>query len=125
MRSVNYWILATTLAVMAGGTSFASDVAENLPAYQKVQGVGGNLDSIESDTRNNLMTHWAEDFAALYPIVHIPIEGKDSSRAPSALTHIDPARPIAHNTGQRRPAGEFCAGPIRQQVPWWQKRASH
>ena len=45
----------------------------------------GNLNSIGSDTLNNLMTFWAEGFKALYPNVNIQIEGKGSSTAPPAL----------------------------------------
>jgi phosphate transport system substrate-binding protein len=56
-----------------------------LPEYQKVPGVSGNLNSIGSDTLNNLMTLWAEGFAKFYPNVNIQIEGKGSSTAPPAL----------------------------------------
>jgi phosphate transport system substrate-binding protein len=47
--------------------------------------VSGNLNSIGSDTLNNLMTLWAEGFQAVYPNVRIQIEGKGSSTAPPAL----------------------------------------
>lgn len=53
--------------------------------YAPVSGVSGNLNSIGSDTLNNLMTLWAEGFRALYPNVNIQIEGKGSSTAPPAL----------------------------------------
>jgi phosphate transport system substrate-binding protein len=57
----------------------------NLPSYAKVSGVSGNLNSIGSDTLNNLMTLWAEGFRKQYPNVKIQIEGKGSSTAPPAL----------------------------------------
>ncbi len=57
----------------------------NLKNYESVGGVSGNLNSIGSDTLNNLMTLWAEGFRALYPNVNIQIEGKGSSTAPPAL----------------------------------------
>jgi phosphate transport system substrate-binding protein len=60
-------------------------VDENLENYTPVSGVSGNLNSIGSDTLNNLMTYWAEGFRALYPDVNIQIEGKGSSTAPPAL----------------------------------------
>jgi phosphate transport system substrate-binding protein len=60
-------------------------VDPNLPAYERVGGVSGNLNSIGSDTLNNLMTLWAEGFQAIYPNVKIQIEGKGSSTAPPAL----------------------------------------
>lgn len=57
----------------------------NLKGYVKVTGVSGNLNSIGSDTLNNLMTLWAEGFRKQYPNVKIQIEGKGSSTAPPAL----------------------------------------
>ncbi len=56
-----------------------------LPQYKAVSGVSGNLNSIGSDTLNNLMTLWAEGFKKAYPNVNIQIEGKGSSTAPPAL----------------------------------------
>lgn len=56
-----------------------------LPTYEPVQGVSGNLNSIGSDTLNNLMTFWAEGFQEKYPNVNIQIEGKGSTTAPPAL----------------------------------------
>lgn len=53
--------------------------------YKKVPGVTGNLNSIGSDTLNNLMTLWAEGFRKIYPGVIIQVEGKGSSTAPPAL----------------------------------------
>jgi phosphate transport system substrate-binding protein len=60
-------------------------VDAKIPAYAKTQGVSGNLNSVGSDTLNNLMTMWAEGFRKLYPNVNIQIEGKGSSTAPPAL----------------------------------------
>lgn len=56
-----------------------------LSEYKAVQGVSGKIRSIGSDTMNNVMTHWAENFKKLYPGVDIEIEGKGSSTAPPAL----------------------------------------
>jgi phosphate transport system substrate-binding protein len=56
-----------------------------LKTYAKVSGVSGNVNSIGSDTLNNLMTLWAEGFRKQYPNVRIQIEGKGSSTAPPAL----------------------------------------
>ena len=47
--------------------------------------LAGTLDSIGSDSLNNLMTYWAEAFRALHPNVTLQIEGKGSSTAPTAL----------------------------------------
>jgi phosphate transport system substrate-binding protein len=73
-------VLGSVLIAMA---QVAVDPA--LKPYEKVSGVSGNLNSIGSDTLNNLMTLWAEGFRAIYPNVNIQIEGKGSSTAPPAL----------------------------------------
>lgn len=72
---------------IASLTAFAGParVDEALAPYQRVEGVSGNLNSIGSDTLNNLMALWAEGFRALYPNVNIQVEGKGSSTAPPAL----------------------------------------
>jgi phosphate transport system substrate-binding protein len=56
-----------------------------IKGYEKVSGVDGSLNSIGSDTLNNLMTYWAEAFNKLYPNVKIQVEGKGSATAPPAL----------------------------------------
>jgi phosphate transport system substrate-binding protein len=56
-----------------------------LKPYEPVSGISGNLNSVGSDTLNNLMTFWAEGFAKFYPNVKIQIEGKGSGTAPPAL----------------------------------------
>ncbi|MFN3532686.1 MAG: PstS family phosphate ABC transporter substrate-binding protein [Candidatus Brocadia sp.] len=69
-------------AVVAGETIH---VDPKIKSYAKVGGVSGNLNSIGSDTMNNLMTYWAEGFNKVYPNVKIQIEGKGSTTAPPAL----------------------------------------
>ncbi len=68
-------------------TSWAKEDMDdpNWKSYKRVSGVSGNLNSIGSDTLNNLMTLWAEGFRKQYPNVKIQIEGKGSSTAPPAL----------------------------------------
>ena len=75
-------------AVVAGSVFLqgqAQQVDAGLPAYQRVSGVSGSLNSVGSDTMNNMMTLWAESFRKAYPNVKIQIEGKGSSTAPPAL----------------------------------------
>jgi phosphate transport system substrate-binding protein len=60
-------------------------VDTQIPPYRAMQGVSGNIKSIGSDTMNNLMTLWAEEFNKFYPNVKVEIEGKGSSTAPAAL----------------------------------------
>ncbi len=76
-----------TSALLAALPVFAekSHLDPALPAYTAVAGVAGNLNSMGSDTLNNLMTLWAEGFKKAYPNVNIQIEGKGSSTAPPAL----------------------------------------
>ena len=78
--------LASGVAAMAFATASAAGVDEALPEYKAVSGVSGNFSSVGSDTLNNLMTLWAEDFKRFYPNVNIQIQGAGSSTAPPALT---------------------------------------
>ena len=77
----------TASAMLGASTVWAKEEMEdpNWVSYAKVSGVSGNLNSIGSDTLNNLMTLWAEGFRKQYPNVKIQIEGKGSSTAPPAL----------------------------------------
>lgn len=80
-------VLALVLLTVSAGSVFAGPlkVDVNISEYVKVQGVAGNLNSVGSDTLNNMMTFWAEGFRKKYPNVNIQIEGKGSSTAPPAL----------------------------------------
>ena len=78
-------ISLSTASLLAPVTLMA-DVDPNLPDYVRASGVSGNLSSIGSDTLNNLMTLWAEEFAKFYPNVNVQIQGAGSSTAPPALT---------------------------------------
>ena len=60
-------------------------VDQHLPTYTKVEGISGTLNSVGSDTMNNLLKFWGEAFRKYYPGVNIQIEGKGSSTAPPAL----------------------------------------
>ena len=79
--------LTVVAAAMTFGISAAvASVDPEIPAYERVSGVSGNVTSIGSDTLNNLMTLWAEEYAKFYPNVNIQIQGAGSSTAPTALT---------------------------------------
>ena len=81
------------ILALCGAVALSASVANaqtiqvdaDLPSYEKVSGISGNLNSIGSDTLNNLMTLWAEGFKKVYPNVNVQIEGKGSSTAPPAL----------------------------------------
>jgi phosphate transport system substrate-binding protein len=87
MQTVVKFLGLTLLILVVATTAIASPlkVDVNLSDYVKVQGVAGNLNSVGSDTLNNMMTFWAEGFRKKYPNVNIQIEGKGSSTAPPAL----------------------------------------
>ncbi len=76
-------VCALTFGQVAGAQTVKVD--PDIPSYTKVTGVSGNIDSVGSDTMNNLMTFWCEGFAKFYPNVKCQIEGKGSSTAPPAL----------------------------------------
>ena len=80
---------AAALLVFAslGGLALAQavKVEDSITGYAKTSGVSGNINSVGSDTMNNLMTLWAESFLKMYPNVKIQVEGKGSSTAPPAL----------------------------------------
>jgi phosphate transport system substrate-binding protein len=56
-----------------------------LPEYTPVSGISGNLNSIGSDSMNNLMQLWGDGFRMFYPNVNIQVQGLGSSTAPAAL----------------------------------------
>jgi phosphate transport system substrate-binding protein len=78
-------LAASVVLLVTSAFAQKVDVDPSIPAYSQTSGVSGNLNSIGSDTLNNLMTFWAEGFKKEYPNVNIQIEGKGSSTAPPAL----------------------------------------
>ncbi len=76
-------ILLATMPSAQADSALAVDPA--IKPYAKTEGVSGNVNSIGSDTLNNLMALWTEGFRAIYPNVNIQVEGKGSSTAPPAL----------------------------------------
>lgn len=74
-------IIAICVMLLAGTLAAETKLQE----YKVVSGISGTLNSIGSDTLNNMMTLWAESFKRKYPNVTIQIEGKGSSTAPPAL----------------------------------------
>ena len=73
------------LAAAVAANAAPTHVDAKIKKYTSVAGVSGNLNSIGSDSLNNLMTYWAEGFKKKYPSVNIQIEGKGSATAPPAL----------------------------------------
>ncbi len=78
-------MMAALVALGAPALAQQVQVDPALPAYQKTSGISGNINSVGSDTMNNMMTLWAEAFLKMYPNVKVQVEGKGSSTAPAAL----------------------------------------
>jgi phosphate transport system substrate-binding protein len=79
-------IAAIASVLLLGGVVSAQvQLDPGLLPYKAASGVSGNISSVGSDTLNNLMTFWAEQFARYYPNAKVQIEGKGSSTAPPAL----------------------------------------
>jgi len=81
--SFNLALALTALATTASAQTVKVDAG--IPAYAKASGVSGSVNSVGSDTMNNMMTFWGEAFSKIYPNVKIQVEGKGSSTAPPAL----------------------------------------
>ncbi len=89
IRSVSRVLgVAALVTLLWSSAPVRADIAvdKDMPDYTRVSGVAGSIKSVGSDTMNNLMTLWLEEFLGLYPNVQGEIEGKGSSTAPPALT---------------------------------------
>ena len=84
MKKIAALVGVIAVAGFASGAQ-AIELDPRFQPYKPTSGVSGSLKSIGSDTLNNVMTLWAEDFRKAYPSVQIEIEGKGSSTAPPAL----------------------------------------
>ncbi|MEQ9096833.1 phosphate-binding protein [Leptolyngbya valderiana BDU 20041] len=85
--TIRNWTVGLAATVVGASALMAAgpEIDSKLPTYRPTSGVSGNIKSIGSDTMNNLMTLWGEEFKAFYPAVQIEVEGKGSSTAPPAL----------------------------------------
>ncbi|MCG8413692.1 MAG: phosphate ABC transporter substrate-binding protein [Pseudomonadales bacterium] len=72
--------------LLTAGNAVGAELENNIPAYEPVRGISGNLSSVGSDTLANLMILWGEEFSRFYPNVNIQIQAAGSSTAPPALT---------------------------------------
>ena len=73
-------LIATAIATNFAAITAAIALDANLPAYQAVGGISGQIKSVGSDTVNNEMALWAKGFEGQYPGVKIEIEGKGSAK---------------------------------------------
>lgn len=88
-------------AVLTTGTGLHAQTPE-YPAYERVSGVSGNLNSIGSNTLTVVLQLLAEGFQNTYPNVNIQIQGAGSGTAPAAL--IDGTAQIGPMSRVIRPA---------------------
>ena len=79
-------VVASLLVGSIGRARAADEVDKGVPPYQRVSGISGNLNSVGSDTLNNLMQYWSEAFKKTYPNVTFQVRGEGSATAPPALT---------------------------------------
>lgn len=82
-RLAMFLLVSMVVTLVASGASKQQGTSGT--TYHKQAGVSGSLNSVGSDTLNNLMTLWGEGFRKHYRNVRIQIEGKGSSTAPPAL----------------------------------------
>lgn len=77
--------------LLVGFTSLYSQVTvdKNLKNYEVKSGITGNINSVGSDTLNNLMTLWVEGFNKKYPNTRIQVEGKVPLQLPRLLPQED------------------------------------
>ncbi len=85
MKTTKLITILAAVLLLTNSAFAAPRGGDNLPEYKKHGTVSGTINSIGSDTMNNLMTLWAEAFAKYHPGVKVQVEGKGSSTAPPAL----------------------------------------
>lgn len=78
-------LLVLTAFAPAAARAEKTTADSAIKPYKAVSGVSGTLNSVGSDTLNNLMSLWAETFKKQYPNVKIQVDGKGSATAPPAL----------------------------------------
>ncbi|MBX3363719.1 MAG: PstS family phosphate ABC transporter substrate-binding protein [Phycisphaeraceae bacterium] len=84
---VRLWAFAVTTltSLLLASAPPTSGIDPELEPYRRTSGVAGAIKSIGSDTLNNVMAQWADEFRKFYPNVTIEVEGKGSKTAPPSL----------------------------------------
>lgn len=82
---MNLRFFSPALALCSLAITDAVALDQNLPPYQRVEGISGQIKSVGSDTLHNEMLRWSKAFMALYPDVKIEVKGEGSVTAPPAL----------------------------------------
>jgi phosphate transport system substrate-binding protein len=87
MKMKSYLWLILLLAQCVATASAQIAVDPKLPDYKPKSGVAGKIDTVGSDTMNNLAQLWTEEFKRFYPSVSSAIDAKGSSNAIPALVN--------------------------------------
>ncbi len=88
MSNINtlLWLcLASLQFISIANAQIAVD--PKLPDYKAKSGVAGKINTVGSDTMNNLAQLWTEEFKKFYPSVSAAIDAKGSSNAIPALVN--------------------------------------
>jgi phosphate transport system substrate-binding protein len=118
------WMIVAGAIGTSGAETFAKGPADAVdPAikpYQKVSDISGNINSVGSDTLNNVMEYWKEAFEKLYPNVKMQIKGEGSATAPPALlagtAQLGPMSRAMENTELDKFEKKFGFKPTRVSV---------
>lgn len=85
-RKAKVLCIALVAALAVSVVAFAAvEIDPNVPEYKPVPGISGNLNGKGSDTLNNMMQMWLEEFRKVYPNVTGTYIGEGSGTAPPAL----------------------------------------
>ncbi len=87
MKMKSYLWLVLCLSNCFCNANAQITVDPKLPDYKPKSGVAGKIDTVGSDTMNNLAQMWTEEFKKFYPSVSAAIDAKGSSNAIPALVN--------------------------------------
>ncbi len=82
-----FGLLAIVLSSLVNVPVTAQSVDPDLPDYKPKSGISGKIDTVGSDTMNNMVQLWTEEFKKFYPSVAAAIDSKGSSNAIPALVN--------------------------------------
>jgi len=85
MKQCSWILLAFVQLTSIAGAQVTID--PNLPDYKPTSGVSGKIGTVGSDTMNNVVQLWTEEFRRFYPAVSAAIDAKGSSNAIPALVN--------------------------------------
>ena len=88
MTNMKWFLWLCIVLVQCVGVANAQIAVDaKLPDYKLKSGVAGKIDTVGSDTMNNLAQLWTEEFRKFYPSVSAAIDAKGSSNAIPALVN--------------------------------------